>query len=308
MTTHFADKLTKAIQEKNSVVCVGLDPRLDQIPAHIINEAKEKHGSTLQAAAEAIANFNKGIIDSIADIVPIVKPQIAFYELFGSYGMWAFEETCRYAKEKGLLVLADVKRSDIGSTAKAYAKAYLGETELFGASQALYDVDAVTLNPYMGYDSIDPFMEECRRYGKGIFVLVKTSNQSSGDFQDRKVDESGLSIADLAATFVDSWASDEVGESGYSFVGSVVGATYPKKLSELRTLMDNSYILVPGYGAQGGTAEDVKGAFDENGLGAIINSSRGIIFAYEKDGKPEQYGEAAREAAIKMNADLNGVR
>lgn len=308
MTSHFADKLTEAIKEKNSVVCVGLDPRLDQIPAQIVSKAQQDFGTTLEAAAEAIIEFNKGIIDAIADLVPVVKPQIAFYELFGSHGLRAFEETCKYAESKGLLVLADIKRSDIGSTAKAYAQAYLGESSFFGTSESTQAIDAVTLNPYMGYDSIDPFMEECRRYGKGMFVLVKTSNPTSGDFQDRKVDESGLSIAQLAATFIESWSSDEVGESGYSFVGAVVGATYPAELSQLRELMPSSYILVPGYGAQGGTAEDVRGAFDQDGLGAIINSSRGIIFAYEKDGTPETYAESAREAVVKMNADLNAVR
>jgi orotidine-5'-phosphate decarboxylase len=308
MSKHFADRLTKAIKDKNSVVCVGLDPRLDQIPAQIVAKAQETHGASLQAAAEAILNFNKGIIDSICDIAPVVKPQIAFYELFGSFGMWAFEETCKYAESKGLIVLADIKRSDIGSTAKAYAQAYLGESEFYGTEAPAHTIDAVTLNPYMGYDSIDPFMIECRKHNKGMFVLVKTSNPTSGDFQDRIVDESGLSISEIAATFVDSWSCDEIGESGYSFVGAVVGATYPKELVKLRALMPNAYILVPGYGAQGGTAEDVKGAFDENGLGALVNSSRGIIFAYEKDGTPEKYGEAAREAVIRMNADLNKVR
>jgi orotidine-5'-phosphate decarboxylase len=308
MTNHFADKLTAAIKEKNSVVCVGLDPRIDQIPAHIVTKAKENYGMSFESAAEAIIEFNKAIIDAIADLVPVVKPQIAFYELFGEHGMRAFKETCKYAQDKGLLVLADIKRSDIGSTAKAYAQAYLGETEFFGTSESVMNIDAVTLNPFMGYDSVDPFMVECRKHGKGIFVLVKTSNASSGDFQDRKIDESGLSISDLAASFVESWAFDEVGESGYSFVGSVVGATYPRDLGRLRELMPSSYILVPGYGAQGGTAEDVKAAFDENGLGALINSSRGIIFAYETEGDAENYADAARQAVIAMNEDLNGVR
>ncbi len=308
---HFADRINQAIDAKNSVVCVGLDPRLDQIPAFIVEQAIQEHDRTPKAAAEAFITFNKGIIDAVKDIVPAVKPQLAFYEQYGFEGVRAFEETCRYAREAGLIVITDGKRNDIGSTAKAYANAYLGKVELFGSQEeAPCHTDALTVNAYLGFDGIHPFMEACAENENGIFVLVKTSNPSSGDLQDRVTRDEEMSIANLVGHFVEAWGSNDLGDCGYSFVGAVVGATYPKELEELRALMPNTLFLVPGYGAQGGSAEDVKAAFDENGKGALINSSRGIIFAYEKtDTKHgESYVEAAREAAIQMNADLNRVR
>jgi orotidine-5'-phosphate decarboxylase len=317
---NFADRLTEAIKAKNSVICVGLDPRLDQIPAFIIDKMVKEHGQTFSAAANAFLEFNKGIIDAVADLVPVVKPQAAFYEQYGFQGMWAFEETCKYAREKGLLVIADGKRNDIGSTAEAYAKAFLGDVPLFGKDTPAMDVDSLTVNAYLGLDGVRPFAKVCEAKGKGIFVLVKTSNPSSGDLQDRVTADEGMPVSELMAHFVDSWGSDLVGECGYSAIGAVVGATYPVELEKLRTLMPQAYLLVPGYGAQGGGAEDVKAAFDENGLGAVVNSSRGIIFAYEKEGsgeagsgagatkKGENYAEAAREAVIRMNEDLNSVR
>lgn len=305
---HFADKLTKAIKDKNSVICVGLDPRLDQIPGFIVDKMKKEHGMTFKAAAEAFLEFNKGIIDAVADLVPVVKPQIAFYEQYGFEGMRAFEETCTYAASKGLIVLADGKRNDIGSTAQAYANAFLGEVELFGKKVSAMNVDALTVNAYLGLDGVRPFVKVCAEKEKGIFVLVKTSNPSSGDLQDRVTKDEEMPIHELMAHFVDSWGDDFIGESGYGFVGAVVGATYPAELKKLRDLMPNSYLLVPGYGVQGGGAEDVKDAFDENGLGAVVNSSRGIIFAYEKAGSPAGYAEAARDAVIAMNEDLNSVR
>jgi len=308
---HFADKLIAAIREKNSVVCVGLDPRFDQIPAFIVEKATEEHGKTMTAVANAFLEFNKGIIDGVKDLVPIVKPQIAFYEQYGFQGLWAFEETCKYASEQGLLVLSDAKRNDIGSTAEAYAKTFLGGMELFGDEIVAVESDALTINAYLGLDGVLPFLRACDTYEKGIFILVKTSNPSSGDLQDRVTADEEMPISDLMAHFTDTWGSDYIGEEGYSFVGAVVGATFPRGIARLRKLMPNSFLLVPGYGAQGGGAEDVKPCFNEDGLGAIVNSSRGIIFAYEKTGatkKGEDYSEAARDAVIAMNEALNSVR
>lgn len=309
---HFADRLAEAMKNKNSAVCVGLDPRLSQVPAFIVNKAVEEHGKTPKAAAEAFLEFNKGIIDAVADLVPVVKPQIAFYEEYGYEGMRAFEETCKYAQEKGLLVIADAKRNDIGSTAEAYARTFISGAEVMGEKIQAVQADSLTVNAYLGVDGILPFMRACQETEKGIFVLVKTSNPSSGDLQDRVLADEEMSVAELMANFVESWSDDYLGDSGYGFVGAVVGATYPSELEKLRKLMPNAFLLVPGYGAQGGGAEDVKAAFDKDGLGAVINSSRGIIFAYEKlDGGPnggENYAEAARDAVIKMNEDLNSVR
>ncbi|MBD3328552.1 orotidine-5'-phosphate decarboxylase [Candidatus Peregrinibacteria bacterium] len=309
---HFADRLNEHIKKKGSAICVGLDPRMKQIPSFI----KEKHfghyKNAMVAAAESIIEFNKGIIDAVADLVPIVKPQIAFYEMYGSEGVRAFEETCWYARDKGVLTIADTKRGDIGSTAEAYAKAFLGQVDLpdsSGGSQEVFsfDCDAITVSPYLGWDGIKPFVDQCRRFGKGLFILVKTSNPSSGDLQDLKVEEVG-SVYELMAQYVESWGADDVGESGYSYVGPVVGATYPEQLEKLRGLMPNSIFLVPGYGAQGGTAEDVAKVFDSNGLGAIINSSRGIIFAWENSDTftEKDYAAAARAATVEMAKDLRG--
>lgn len=308
---HFADRLTGAIKDKNSVVCVGLDPRLERIPGFIVKAATEEHGQTFTAAANAFLEFNKGIIDAVHDLVPAVKPQIAFYEQFGFQGIWAFEETCKYAREKGLIVIADAKRNDIGSTAEAYARAFIGKTDFFSESIPVVDADAVTVTAYLGYDGVRPFLEACAENEKGIFVLVKTSNPSSGDIQDRVTVNEKMSIAELMANFVETWGSEDLSESGYSFVGAVVGATYPKELTKLRGIMPKTLLLIPGYGAQGGTAKDVSAAFDKDGLGAIVNSSRGIIFAYEESGATkngEDYAEAARDAVIKMNEELNAVR
>ncbi len=290
---NFADTLIDKIKD-TSPICVGLDPRFDQIPEHIREDAP--------TPGAAFFEFNKGIIDAVHDLVPIVKPQIAFYEMLGLDGLAALVRTMDYAKEKGLLVLLDAKRNDIGSTAQAYANAYLDEEGDFTA-------DALTVTPYLGSDGIKPFTEMCLKNGKGIFTLVKTSNPSSGDIQDRKVDETGQAIYELMGQLVDSWGADLIGESGYSSVGAVVGATYPDEAKKLRKLMPTSIFLVPGYGAQGGGAADVLPCFNEDGLGAIINSSRGIIFAYEKNKNysPEQYKEAARAAVVNMKTDLESV-
>jgi len=306
---NFADKLIEKIREKGSVVCVGLDPRLNQIPKFIRDKALGEYPrNKLKAAAEAIIEFNKGIIDAVYDLVPIVKPQIAFYELFGEEGVRAFRETIAYAKSKGLLVIADVKRNDIGSTAKAYAEAHFGEVDVFGEKEFIFDADALTITPYLGWDGIKPFIEVCQKHGRGIFILVKTSNTSSGDLQDLCMKD-GNSVYEIIGNFVDSWGADEIGEEGYSSVGAVVGATYPEQAKKLRKIMPNAFFLVPGYGAQGGGAQDVKPCFNKDGLGAIVNSSRGITFAYEKmDGFSEkEYAKAARKAVQDMNKDLKAV-
>ncbi|MGE3278604.1 MAG: orotidine-5'-phosphate decarboxylase [Candidatus Altimarinota bacterium] len=290
---NFADKLTQKIKA-TSPICVGLDPRYDKIPKHIRDEAPT-HGA-------AFFEFNKGIIDAVHDLVPVVKIQLAFYEMFGLDGMAAFTRTIEYAKSKDLLVIADGKRNDIGSTAEAYAHAYLDKVGDFS-------VDALTVTPYLGYDGIKPFLENCKKHDKGIFVLVKTSNPSSGDLQDRKVDEENIPIYELMGHFVDSWGQDLIGSEGYSSVGAVVGATFPQEAEKLRELMPNAIFLVPGYGAQGGSAQDVKPCFKADGTGAIVNNSRGIIFAYEtvKGFDEESYADAARAATLAMKKDLDAL-
>lgn len=308
---HFADKLAEAMGKKNSAVCVGLDPQLGKLPEFLIKKAVEEYGETFEAAAHAFLEFNKGIIDAVKDFAPAVKPQIAFYEELGYHGIWAFEETCRYARAQGLIVIADGKRNDIGSTAEAYAHAFLEGTNLFGQQKEVTEVDALTVNAYLGYDGVKPFLKSCKEKGKGIFVLVKTSNPSSGDLQGRVTVEEKTSIAELMGHFVDSWGSDDIGECGYSCVGAVVGATFPAEAVKLRKIMPNTIFLLPGYGAQGGGPEDVKTSFDKNGLGALVVSARGIIFAYKEAGASglgESYAEAAHEAALKMREDLNRVR
>ena len=305
---HFADRLTSEMNKKNSRICVGLDPRLSQIPDSIkikhLGEAKNK----MTAAANAIIEFNKGIMDAVADIVPAVKPQIAFYEQYGSEGVRAFEETLWYAREKGLITIADIKRSDIGSTAQAYANAFIGKSELFDEEVFSFDADAVTVNAYLGWDGVKPFIESCRKYGKGAFILVKTSNQSSVDIQDLKM-EDGNALYEIMAHYVESWGSEDKGECGYSFLGAVTGATFPEQVKKLRSIMPDNIFLVPGYGAQGGTAEDVKVCFKKDGTGAIVNSARGVIFAWEESDvfTEKDYAQAAREAAIKMNKDINSI-
>ncbi len=305
---HFADRLTSEMKKKKSVVCVGLDPRLEQIPNFLKEKAQKSFAQPLVAAAEAMLEFNKGIIDAVADLVPVIKPQSAFFEQYGHEGMRAFEETVHYARSKGLLTIADIKRGDIGSTAAAYAQAFLGKVDLFGKQVFSFDVDAVTVNPYLGIDGIKPFVDEARTYGKGVFVLVKTSNASSCDLQDLPMKD-GNTIYEIMAQYMDSWGADDVGESGYSFLGAVVGATFPKQAKKLRELMPQTIFLVPGYGAQGGTAEDVQVCFDEHGLGALVNSSRAINYAWENSEYTEKdYAVAAREVVLKMNKDLDFIR
>lgn len=300
---NFADKLTNRIAELTNPTVVGLDPRLNLIPKHITANAIEEFGETLEGAAEAILDFNMGIIDAIYDIVPAVKPQIAFYECYGHHGFRVYEETVRYAQEKGLLVIGDAKRNDIGSTAEAYANGHLGLVDVFGTPQKSINVDCLTVTPYLGSDGIKPFTKVCAEEGKGIFVLVRTSNPSSDEIQSQPVGD--MLMDEHVATLVEGWGREFIGESGFSAVGAVVGATYPEEARVLRNIMPNQIFLVPGYGAQGGGTDDVKYSFHKNGTGAIVNSSRGIIFAYQKSGQPgEAYADAARKAAMAMKEDL----
>ncbi len=302
------DKLIKKIQETKAPIVVGLDPMLNYVPAHIQKAAFEEFGETLEGAAEAIWQFNRGIVDAVYDLIPAVKPQIAMYEQFGIPGLIAFQKTVDYCKEKGLVVIGDVKRGDIGSTSAAYAVGHLGKVSVGGKSYASFDEDFITVNPYLGTDGVKPFVDVCKEHQKGIFVLVKTSNPSSGEFQDQKID--GRPLYELVAEKVVAWGEECMGDA-YSNVGCVVGATYPEQGKILRKLMPKNYILVPGYGAQGGTAKDLVDYFNEDGLGAIVNSSRGIIAAFKKEeyGKfgEEHYDEASRQAVLDMIADINSV-
>lgn len=307
MTTA-VDRLLDAIDEKKNPSVVGLDPRLEMIPEHLIEEAKKEGVEVFEKVHNAIVKFNHDIIDSVADVVPAVKPQIAFYEQYGRWGVRAYEDTILYAKKKGLSVIGDVKRNDIGSTATAYADGHIGMVQNLELSRvSSYSTDMITVNPYLGTDGIKPFMDVCSEQGRGIFVLVKTSNPSSGEIQDRRL-ESGETVSEAVAKLVHSWGKDIVGDRGYSSVGAVVGATYPKECARLRELMPGSLILVPGYGAQGGTASDIIPAFQDDGYGALVNSSRGIIHAYANeryaDHGPEEHGSAAKAAAVDMRDDI----
>ncbi len=280
-------KLTDKIKKTNAPIVVGLDPMLKYIPSHITGKAYEEFGETLEGAAEAIWQFNKEIVDNIYDLVQAVKPQIAMYEQFGIEGLKAFKKTLDYCKEKDLIVIGDIKRGDIGSTSEAYAVGHLGKVAVGGKSYAGFDEDFATVNPYFGTDGIKPFIDVCKQEKKGIFILVKTSNPSSGEFQDRLVD--GRPLYEIVGEKVAQWGELHMGDS-YSYVGAVVGATYPEMGKALRRIMPKAYILVPGYGAQGGKGADLVDFFNEDGLGAIVNSSRGIIAAYQQ-GKYAEYGE-----------------
>jgi len=303
------DRLIEQIKKKNNSTVMGLDPRIESVPEYIKNEAYKKYGKNIKGAAEALLEYNIKLIDATADLIPAVKPQIAFYELLGEEGFRIFRETCNYAKSKGLLVIGDVKRGDIGSTAEAYSSAYLGRIGAELGQQAVFDIDFVTVNPYLGEDSIKPFLEDCKKYGKGLFILVKTSNKSSGDMQDL-LTFGGKFLYEHAAGLVDKWSQELIGENGYSAVGAVVGATYPDQVTSLREILKKSYILVPGYGAQGGTAIDAAKAFKMDGLGAIVNASRSIITAYKSERwkntySEERFDEAARAEVIRMRDELN---
>ena len=299
------NKLVDKIRKTNAPIVVGLDPMMKFIPSHIKVAAFEQYGETLEGAAEAIWQYNKGIVDAIYDLVPAVKPQIAMYEQFGIPGMIAFKKTVDYCKEKDLVVIGDIKRGDIGSTSEAYAVGHLGKVQVGSNSFYGFDEDFVTVNPYLGSDGVDPFVKVCKEEKKGLFILVKTSNPSSGEFQDQLID--GKPLYELVGEKVAAWGEDCMGDD-YSYVGAVVGATYPEMGKVLRKVMPKAFILVPGYGAQGGTGKDLVHFFNEDGLGAIINSSRGIIAAYQQE-KYASYGEegyaqAARAAVIDMREDI----
>lgn len=305
----FIDRLITGIKKCNNPTVVGLDPKLEYVPAAIREKAFREHGVGFEGAAAAIASFNKKLIDAVCGIVPAVKPQLAYYEMYGIEGLKAFYETCSYAKSKGMLVIADGKRNDIGSTAEAYSAAFLGRTEIGDGKFTAFDADALTVNPYLGADGIKPFTDSCEKYGKGIFVLVKTSNKSSVQFQDLTLMD-GRHVYEKVAELVDDLGSAAIGETGYSSVGAVVGATWPEQAKALREIMKRAYILVPGYGAQGGTAKDIVNSFNADGLGAIVNASRSIMCAWKSDKWSEKYGEdefdlAARAEAIRMRDDIN---
>lgn len=299
------NKLVAKIQKTNAPIVVGLDPMLKYIPDHITKKAYAEFGETLEGAAEAIWQFNKEIIDHTYDLIPAVKPQIAMYEQFGIEGLKAFKKTVDYCKEKDLVVIGDIKRGDIGSTSEAYAVGHLGKVQVGSKAYAGFDEDFVTVNPYLGSDGVKPFMDVCKQENKGIFVLVKTSNPSSGEFQDRLID--GRPLYEIVGEKVAEWGADHMGDS-YSYVGAVVGATYPEMGKILRKIMPKAYILVPGYGAQGGKGADLVHFFNEDGLGAIVNSSRGIIAAYKQEQYAkfgaENFGEASRAAVEDMRADI----
>ncbi len=304
------NRLIAKIQETGAPIVVGLDPMMKFVPEHIQKKAFAQFGETLEGAAEAIWQYNKGIVDAIWDIVPAVKPQIAMYEQFGIPGLTAFKKTVDYCREKGLVVIGDVKRGDIGSTSEAYAAAHLGKTAVGSKSYYGFNEDFATVNPYFGSDGINPFTKICREEKKGIFVLVKTSNPSSGEFQD--VLAGGRPLYQLVGEKVAWWGAECMPENGnYSYVGAVVGATYPEQGRILRRIMPNTFILVPGYGAQGGKAADLVHYFKEDGLGAIINSSRGIIAAYQQEKYArfggENYAEASRAAVLDMKEDIAGA-
>ena len=303
------NKLVAEIKKKDAPVVVGLDPMLGYVPEHLTKKAFEEFGETLEGAAEAIWQYNKGIVDAVYDLIPAVKPQIAMYEQFGIPGMMAFKKTVDYCKEKGLVVIGDIKRGDIGSTSTAYAVGHLGKVTVGSRQYYGFDEDFVTVNPYLGSDGVNPFIDVCKEEKKGIFVLVKTSNPSSGEFQDRLID--GRPLYELVGEKVAEWGSQCMGDD-YSYVGCVVGATYPEMGKILRKIMPKTYILVPGYGAQGGKASDLAPYFNKDGLGAIVNSSRGIIFAYKQEKYAKfgagNYAEASRQAVIDMIRDINEGR
>lgn len=301
------DVLIDKIKETENPTVMGLDPRYEMLPKCVTS----KYPQTLEGVAEAIVEYNKALIDATCDIIPAIKPQIAFYEMYGIPGMQAFKETCEYAKQKGMIVIADIKRGDIGSTAQGYSNAYLGKTKIGDVEQSVYDIDFVTVNPYMGTDCVKPFIDDCKKYNKGLFILVKTSNPSSGELQDLNLD-SGEEVYTRVAKLVERWGEELRGEYNYSSIAAVVGATYPEQLKQIRKIAPHTYFLIPGYGAQGGKASDIALGFDENGLGGIVNASRSLMCAYKSDKWKDQfeekdYAQATRSEAIRMRDELNSV-
>ena len=302
------NQLVANIKKTGAPIVVGLDPMLNYIPEQVQKKAFAEYGETLEGAAEAIWQFNKEIVDKTYDLIPAVKPQIAMYEQFGLPGLAAFKKTVDYCKEKGLVVIGDIKRGDIGSTSAAYAVGHIGKVKVGSKTYAPFDEDFVTVNPYLGSDGVNPFLDVCKEEKKGIFVLVKTSNPSSGEFQDQKID--GRPLYELVGEKVAAWGSEVMGDE-YSYVGAVVGASYPELGKVLRKVMPKAYNLVPGYGAQGGKGKDLVHFFNEDGLGAIVNSSRGIIAAYKQEQYAkfgaENFGDASRAAVETMIADIKGA-
>ena len=300
------NRLIDRIVVLNNPTVVGLDPKLEYVPEYIKEKAFDKYGYTLKGAAKALLEFNKGLIDVLCDIVPAIKPQCAYYEMYGPAGVKTLYKTMEYAKEKGMLVITDGKRNDIGSTMEAYAIGHLGLTDVHGAQLSAFSGDMLTVNGYLGFDGIKPLLKVCDEQDKGIFVLVKTSNPSSGELQDRRID--GKPVYEIMGEMCEQWGAPSVCEPyGFSNVGAVVGATYPEQLKELREKMPHTFFLVPGYGAQGGSAKDIKHAFGKDGIGAIVNSSRGIMCAYKQRGFEEKdYAQAAYLEAIRMRDDIVG--
>lgn len=297
------DRLIEKIIEMKNPTVVGLDPKLEYVPEFIKKRYLEDDGWTLKAAAKAIFAFNQAIIDEIHDIVPAIKPQAAYYEMYGHYGIKTLEKTIRYAKLNGMYVITDAKRNDIGATMEAYTNAHLGTVTVGEGEIEPFGADALTVNGYLGTDGIAPLTKVCKERDKGIFVLVKTSNPSSGELQDKLID--GVPVYAVMGDMCEKWGADSIGRYGYSSVGAVVGATYPEQLTELRKRLPHTMFLVPGYGAQGGGAEGLKGGFDENGLGAIVNSSRAVMCAYKKEECDERdFAKAARRETIRMRDDI----
>ena len=300
------NKLINKIQKTKAPIVVGLDPMLSYVPEHIQKKAFAEYGETLEGAAEAIWQFNKEIVDKTYDLIPAVKPQIAMYEQFGIEGLKAYKKTVDYCKSKDLVVIGDIKRGDIGSTSAAYAVGHLGKVQVGSKTYAGFDEDFATVNPYLGSDGVKPFIDVCKQENKGLFILVKTSNPSSGEFQDQKID--GKPLYELVGEKVAQWGEEAMGDS-YSYVGAVVGATYPEMGAVLRKIMPKAYILVPGYGAQGGKGADLLPFFNEDGLGAIVNSSRGIIAAYQQEKYAQfgaaNYADASRQAVLDMIDDIS---
>ena len=299
------DRLIEKIAEKQNPTVAGLDPKLDFVPEYIKQKAFSEHGETLKGAAEALLQFNKGLIDALYDIVPAVKPQAAYYEMYGYEGVKALYETQEYARSKGLFIITDGKRNDIGSTMEAYAAAHLGKTKVGSTEYDPFLADALTVNGYLGSDGIVPVIKVCKEYDKAIFVLAKTSNPSSGELQDMKIGE--RTVYEIMGDMCEEWGKELTGKYGYSGVGIVAGATYPEQIEILRARLPHTFFLIPGYGAQGASAKDISAAFDKNGLGGIVNSSRGIMCAYQKEKCDEHdFAAAARREAIRMRDEIMG--
>lgn len=297
------DRLIEKIKQTGNPTVAGLDPKLDYVPEYIKRKCFDKYGETLKGAAKALLEFNKGLIDALYDIVPAVKPQAAYYEMYGVQGMKTLYKTQEYAHSKGMYVILDAKRNDIGTTMEAYATAHLGKVKVGGNEYEPFSADAMTVNGYLGSDGIKPLLKVCTENDKGIFVLVKTSNPSSGELQDKTID--GVPVYELMGRMCEEWGKEVPGVYGYSGVGIVAGATYPEQIKRLREILPHTFFLIPGYGAQGASAKDIAAAFDKNGLGGIVNSSRGIMCAYQKQKCNEhEFAEAARKEAIRMRDEI----